>query len=99
MSLMEENWAAQDVKNALRANASKSGHCIVRPAVVYPDKARSLCARYDSSPCVDRGQETVVYRQTGFADYDEGCGTLRASGGDLGGGTESIVVTERTNDE
>ena len=35
----------------------------------------------------------VAFRQTGFADYAEGCGTLRASGGDLGGGTESIVVT------
>ena len=28
-SLMEENWAAQDVKNALRANGSKSGSCVV----------------------------------------------------------------------
>ena len=27
---------------------------------VYPEVARSLCARYDSSPCVDRGQETVA---------------------------------------
>lgn len=27
---------------------------------VYPETARSLCARFDSSPCVDRGQEIVV---------------------------------------
>lgn len=27
-----------------------------------------------------------VFRQTGFADYEQGIGTLRASGGDLGGG-------------
>ena len=30
-------------------------------AVCYPDKARSLCARHDSSPCVDRGQNIVCY--------------------------------------
>jgi DNA (cytosine-5)-methyltransferase 1 len=28
--------------------------------VIYPDKARSLTARYDSSPCVDRGQNFVA---------------------------------------
>lgn len=31
-SLMEENWAAQDVKNALRANASRVGSCVVEPS-------------------------------------------------------------------
>ena len=35
---------------------------------------------------------SVVYRQDGFAGYKEGVGTLKASGGDNGGGTESIVV-------
>ena len=30
-------------------------------AIVYPDVARTLSARADSSPCVDRGQEFVVY--------------------------------------
>ena len=32
-SLMEENWAESTVKNALRANASKSGYCIVQDNV------------------------------------------------------------------
>lgn len=27
----------------------------------YPEKARSLCARHDSSPCHDRGQNIVCY--------------------------------------
>lgn len=30
-------------------------------AIVYPETARTLSARHDSSPCVDRGQEFVVY--------------------------------------
>lgn len=29
-------------------------------AVCYPDKARSLCARHDSSPCIDRGQNVIA---------------------------------------
>ena len=61
----------------------------------YPNTARTLAARHDSSPCVDRGQNVVAYTAKRFSEYDEGCGTLRANGGDVGGGTESIVV-ERT---
>lgn len=30
-------------------------------AVCFPVLCRSLCARFDSSPCVDRGQQFVVY--------------------------------------
>ena len=37
-------------------------------------------------------QNYVCYKQAGFAGYNEGVGTLKASGGDNGGGTESIVV-------
>ena len=32
-----------------------------RHGVCYPEIARSLCARADSSPCVDRGQNIVCY--------------------------------------
>ena len=38
-----------------------------------------------------------VFRQGGFADYVEGeVGTLRASGGDYGGGIENILVEQST---
>ena len=30
------------------------------PDIVYPEKARTLAARHDSSPCVDRGQNVVA---------------------------------------
>jgi DNA (cytosine-5)-methyltransferase 1 len=61
-------------------------------AVCYPETARTLAARHDSSPCVDRGQNVVAYTAKRFSEYGEGCGTLRANGGDVGGGTESIIV-------
>ena len=41
-----------------------------RHGVCYPDKARSLCARHDSSPCADRGQNVVVYDARGNGDGD-----------------------------
>lgn len=33
------------------------------------------------------------YTQTSFANYNEGVGTIRASGGDLGGGSENLLVS------
>ena len=36
----------------------------------YPAVARALCARHDSSPCYDRGQNIVC-----FAPYQNHCGT------------------------
>ncbi len=38
----------------------------------------------------------VPFTQTQFAQYGEGVGTLRANGGDLGGGSETILVTGNT---
>lgn len=32
------------------------------------------------------------YAQAGFGGYAEGVGTVRASGGDYGGGTETLIV-------
>ena len=58
-SAMEENWRESDIKNALRAEQSKSNH-----AVAYPEVSRTLSARHDSSPCIDRGQEFVCYAKT-----------------------------------
>ena len=34
----------------------------------------------------------VAYTPSSFASYEEGVGTLRANGGDLGGGSESLIV-------
>lgn len=39
-------------------------------------------------------KEIKCYTPTGFGQYAEGLGTLRASGGDYGGGTEVLIVEE-----
>ena len=36
--------------------------------------------------------QTIGFTQSSFGGYREGCGTLRASGGDLGGGSETLIV-------
>ena len=38
----------------------------------------------------------VGYTSNGFASYKEGVGTLRATGGDLGGGSETFVTDDAT---
>ncbi len=41
------------------------------------------------------GEKPVCYRQGGFAEYIEGeVGTLRAAGGDFGGGSENLIRTQ-----
>jgi len=43
---------------------------------------------------LDFGDGVGTFTATSFAKYVEGVGTLRAAGGDLGGGSETIVVSE-----
>lgn len=64
------------------------------PDVCYPNIARTLTARHDSSPCVDNGQNWIcqVFKPGSFGAYDVGVGTLRANTGGISGGTENVCV-------
>ncbi|MEA4986464.1 MAG: DNA cytosine methyltransferase [Anaerovorax sp.] len=42
--------------------------------------------------CIIDNQSTI-YGQSAFADYKEGCSTLRAEGGDNGGGSKNLAVS------
>ena len=48
------------------------------PDIVYPEKARTLAARHDSSPCVDRGQNVVALDRRNLVGNTEVSGTLQA---------------------
>ena len=76
-----------------RVNEMYTLNTIDRPAIAFDcrnmkgneELSDTLAARHDSSPCADRGQNVVAYTSTRFAEYREGCGTMRANGGDVGG--------------
>ena len=65
-------------------------------AVVYPDIARTLTARNDGSPCVDRGPDVICLEMTSTKNTvsDDGvCPTLTARMG-TGGNQVNTVVQE-----
>ncbi len=75
-------------------------HAIYKPKP-YQDVVGTLCNgdwkgagnQYVSQDkCIIDSQSTI-YGQSAFADYKEGCGTLRAEGGDNGGGSENLAVS------
>ena len=66
---------------AIDQGGGKSG------ANVSENQSPTLCTTHGGDPA-------VCYRQGGFAEYIEGeVGTLRASGGDFGGGSENLIAT------
>ena len=53
--------------------------------------------------CRDKGKEIAertgnCFTSSSFGGYREGVGTLCASGGDLGGGSETIIYENHAND-
>jgi len=47
---------------------------------------------WDSPPSRETGQDVASYAPSSFGKYRQGEGTLRANGGDLGGGSEVLVA-------
>ena len=48
--------------------------------------------RRDIAPSREKGKDTPAFTSTSFANYGDGIGTLRANGGDLGGGSETLTL-------
>lgn len=66
---------SETVSPTLRASESGSNQF---PDIVYPEKARTLAARHDSSPCIDRGQNVVALDCRNMVGNDGISGTLQA---------------------
>jgi DNA (cytosine-5)-methyltransferase 1 len=130
-SAFEENWAASSVKNAIRADASKSSHAVVESAGFNGWKsvtgtiqyAEERCPTIEANMppnvlCVDCRNHTinevsatiqakenggqslnyinpVCYSITGYSKYVQQNPTLRSSGGDAGGGSETLICDKR----
>jgi DNA (cytosine-5)-methyltransferase 1 len=55
----------------------------------------SDCLRRDNSKSKSKKQSTSSFTASSFGGYSEGVGTIRAAGGDLGGGSETLVTFDR----
>ncbi len=55
----------------------------------------SDCLRRNTSPSKEKRQNTTCFTASSFGGYREGVGTLRQSGGDLGGGSETLVTFDK----
>ena len=82
-----------------REGASYTLNTIDRPAVVYAvdqgggKSSANVSEGVSPTLCTTHGGEPVVsFAAGGYGNYTEGVGTLRASGGDYGGGTEAPVA-------
>ena len=85
-SAMEENWSQSDVKNALRASASKSSHAVVEPAPCAFHLQQDPISG-EISPCIGGQHQATVGvfmggqgAKAGSIAYDESISpTLRAT--------------------
>ena len=68
-------------------------------AVVYPEQVGTVTTAFgpkNYSNHQELMEGSVVVTSSSFGGYKEGVGTLRAQGGDLGGGSESLVVQQES---
>ncbi|MBZ2175604.1 DNA cytosine methyltransferase [Schnuerera sp. xch1] len=76
-------------------------HAVCFPPKTYQDTVGTLCVgdekgignQYVSQDKCIIDYEKMIFGQSTFANYKEGCATLRAGGGDNGGGSENLVAT------
>ena len=89
---------AQELAATLRAG--QETHCVIALQANGIDRAENAGCngagwREDKSYTLNTvDKHAVVFESNGFAGFKEGCGTLRANGGDIGGGSENIMVEE-----
>jgi DNA (cytosine-5)-methyltransferase 1 len=55
----------------------------------------SSSLRRNPPPSREKRKEATGFTSSSFGSYGEGVGTIRASGGDLGGGSETLVTFDR----
>ena len=77
-------------------------HVVCFSPKTYQDPVGALCVgdekgngnQYVSQDKCIVDCEKMMFGQSEFANYKEGCATLRAEGGDNGGGSENLVATK-----
>jgi DNA (cytosine-5)-methyltransferase 1 len=70
-----------------RASSGSAGEILFKQQGVRRDSTQSKPQREDSARGI-----ADSFTSSSFAGYSKGVGTLRADGGDLGGGSENLLV-------
>ena len=66
---------------------------VIQPVCATGETTHCLTSSYrGSEDGTGRGTPIVPYTASSFAQYAEGVGTIRAAGGDLGGGSETLIT-------
>lgn len=85
--------AEEEQSETLRAGSNGAAVCyslnLLQDPVPNLEKAMTLGT---GNGKVGQGSLGVCYREASFADYEKGVGTLKASGGCLGGGSETLAI-------
>jgi DNA (cytosine-5)-methyltransferase 1 len=66
-----------------------------KPAAEILFESESLSRNTEKSR--KKGQDSAAFTASSFGNYSEGVGTIRAAGGDLGGGSETLFVPNIAN--
>ena len=89
------DYISDDTASAIKARDHKDAtDLVVEPSVVVGTLTVSDLTKQVNNEIISKGLLQVVepFTGTSHAQYGEGVGTLRANGGDLGGGSETVMV-------
>lgn len=85
--------AERERSETLRAGSNGASVCysinLLQDPVPKREKTTSLGTGNNKS---GQGSLGVCYRESSYGDYEKGAGTLKASGGCLGGGSETLTI-------
>ena len=85
----------EDLSYTLTATDHHAVFSRQRVDVFRSDDVASTQSARQHKDATDLICEPVVYGQSQYGNYSQGCATLRAQGGDNGGGSENLVTTTR----
>lgn len=95
------NIADTDIVQTLNARMGTGGAMCHSLCALQTSHKLSVCKRLQRPRepiCASRQIDCsapIMYENYQFANYRKGCGTLKASGGDYGGGSENLIVYQR----
>ena len=85
------------IAESLRGDTAPSRKAGEEVTGTFKSRAKSGGWSHDVDLAASGYMQVEVFSASSIGGYREGCGTLRASGGDLGGGSENLVVGSNEN--